>query len=202
MQHLLTIGFLSASLFLASCHGNTLTLRLPNMEVAPARQESPLTIAVAPFQDKRPASEYVGVYIHETDNKEYFSMRDTSLSQAVTRSFIHFMNQSGFSAAGATNMKSADIRIEADIIQFSANVTDLNRALSSLLAVDATMAFTIHNVADGSATRVTIGTSETSEEIFFNHHDMETLINSALKAGFTKVTRAVKVKGQTLKSTR
>ncbi len=182
MRHLFITGFLLASLFVAGCHENV-KLRLPDIQMVPAEKEFPLTISVVTFQDKRPTSEHVGVHIYDGGEKEYFSMRDGSLGHVATQSFIHFLNQSGFSAFAATDTESADILIEADIEQFNADATD--RLLYSFLEVDMTMVFTIHNVADGSATRVRIAAGETSNEWPVNiHTDMEMLINAVLKEGF------------------
>lgn len=145
----------------------------------------------------------MGVYIDLGGEKEYFNLRDGSLGDVATQSFIHFLNQSGFSASDATDAETADIRIEAEIEQFRADAT--GRILSTLLEVNTTMVFTIHNAADGSTARVTIAAGETSEEANFGHfstQDMVTLINSVLKEGFMNLLNTVEIRGQTFKVTR
>jgi len=115
MRHVFIAGFLLASLFVAGCHENIIKLRLPDMEVTQVVEDSPLTIAVAAFQDQRPTPEHLGVYIDLGGEKEYFQLRNGSLSDVATQSFIQFLNQSGFSASDATDAETADIRIEAEI---------------------------------------------------------------------------------------
>ncbi len=199
MPHVFIIaGLLLANVFLAGCHGKVSELHLPDMDVTPAMQEeSRLAIAVAAFQDQRPESDHVGIHAYRGNDKEYFNLKDGSLNQAITHSFIHFLKQSGFSVSTAASGESADVRIEADIEQFDVNVTD--GILYSLLAVDTTIAFTIHNLADKSTVRVTVGAGESNEAIVFGHHDLGALINSMLKQGFTKLMKTVTVRGQSLK---
>lgn len=202
MRHLFIAGSLLASLFVAGCHENIIKLRLPDLEMAQVVEDSPLTIAVATFQDQRPTPEHLGVYIDLGGEKEYFNLRDGSLSDVATRSFVHFLNQAGFSASDATDAETADIRIEAEIEQFRADAT--GNILSTLLEVNTTIVFTIHNATDGSTARVRIAAGETSEEANFGHfstQDMETLINSVLKEGFMNLLNTVEIRGQTFKVT-
>ncbi len=196
MQHSIITGLLLAGLSLAGCHGNIATLHLPNMEMEPAMQESSLAVAVAAFQDQRDETEHLGVHISRGGGKESIGLKDGSLSHTVTQNFLHFLNQSGVSASADTDAKSSKIRIEADIKEFRADVTD--RMLYSLLEVEATMTFMIHNIADGNTMRVTIAAGKTSKKMFFNHHDMEALINATLREGFTELLKATEARGVVL----
>ena len=194
MQYSLITGFLLAGLSLAGCHGNLADLHLPKMDMKHAVQKSRPAVAVAAFQDRRQETKHLGVDISPKGEKDYIDLKDGNLSQAVTQSFVHFLNQSGFSAS--TNAKSANIRIEADIREFRTDVTD--KMLYSLLEAEATMAFMIHNLADGSTMRVTVVVGQTSRELAFNHHDIEALINSVLREGFTKLLKASEARGGAL----
>ncbi len=198
MRHFLITGFLLTSVFLAGCHGDVFTLRLPDMDAATAMEESRLAIAVDAIRAQHSASEPVGVHHRRGGGKRYFSMRDGSLGHVVTQSLIRFLNQSGFSASAADDAGSGDVRIETEITRFKADVTD--GLLFSSIEVDTTMAFTIHNADDGSTVRVTIGVGETSEMPFFVHHDLEKVIGSTFEEGFTKLLKTVEVRGRALKS--
>ncbi len=196
MPHSLIAGLLLAGVTLAGCHGTLDTLQLPDMAMEPAPQASRSSVAVAAFQDRRSDTEQVGVHIKRTGSRNAIRLKDDTLGPAVTRGFIHFLNQSGFSAAADTDAASADFRIEADITHFKANVTD--RLLYSLIEVDATMIFMIHNAADGRTMRVTVGAGETLKETFFNQRDVEELINVVLKKGFVKLLKTAARRGGTL----
>lgn len=199
MKRLCFAGFLLVGLFLSGCHGGgeIVKLRIQHVEPDVDSKGATLTVAVSPFDDQRQASDHLGLRIHRGGGKTYFDVMDGTLSQGVTGSFVHFLNQSGFSAAPAEGIESADVRIEPAIKKFRVQATD--RSLSSFLEVDAIMAFTIHNSADESTVRIAIGVGGTDSEVFFTEEDMEKLIGEVLAEGFEELLEKTEVREQALK---
>ncbi len=199
MKQLCLAGFLLAGLLLSGCHGSgeISKLRVQHVESDIDSKGSTLTVAVSPFDDRRQASKHLGLRIHQGGGETYFDVMDGTLSQGVTSSFVHFLNQSGFSASPAEGIESADIRIEPAIKKF--RVQAIDRFLSSFIEVDAIMAFTIHNSADDSTVRIAIGVGETDSGVFFTEEDMEQLIGKVLTEGFEELLEKTKIREQTLK---
>ncbi len=193
MQHAFITGLLLAGLSLAGCHGNIATIYLPEMAMEPAMGESRPVVAVAAFRDQRIETERLGIHISRMGSPESIRMPDDNLGHSVTQRFIHFLNHRGFAAAADTDTKSPNIRVKANIIEFKADVID--RILYSSLEVSATITFVIQNVDDGSTIRATIESGEISNEIFFNHHEVEDLINAMLKEGFMKLLLMMEARG-------
>ena len=193
MQHALITGLLLAGLSLAGCHGNINTIYFPEMAMEPAMGESRPVVAVDVFRDQRIETERLGIHVSWMGRPESIRMSDDNLGHSVAQRFIHFLNHRGFAASAATDTKSPDIRVKADIIEFNVDVID--RMLYSSLEVSVTMTFVIQNVADNSTIRATIVSGEISNEVFFNHHEMEDLINAMLTEGFMKLLLMTKAQG-------
>ncbi len=199
MKHLCLAGFLLAGLLLSGCHGSgeIAKLRVQHVESEVDSKGATLTVAVSPFDDQRQASDHLGRRIHRGGGETYFDVMDGTLSQGVTSSFVHFLNQSGFSASPAKDIESADIRIEPAIKKFRVQATD--RLLSAFLEVDAIMAFTIHNSADESTVRIAIGVGGTDSDVFFTENDLEKLIGEVLAEGFEELLEKTEIREQALK---
>lgn len=191
-------GFLLAVLFMFGCQGpGPITkLRIQHVESAVESKESPLTVAVSPFNDKRQPSEHLGTRIRG-GGKTYFDVMDGTLSQRVTDSFVDFLNEAGFSAAPVNGAGSANVRIEPAIQKFKVEATD--ESLATHLEVDTIMAFTVHNAADESTVRIVVGVGGTDQEVFFSEKDLEKLIGEVLTEGFKEFLEKVEVQGEALK---
>lgn len=191
-------GFLLAVLFVFGCQGpeQITKLRIQHVESAVESKGSPLTVAVSLFDDKRQSSEHLGMRVRG-GSKTYFDVMDGTLSQRITNSFVDFLNQAGFSAAPANGAGSANVRIESAIQKFKVEATD--KALATYLEVDTIMAFTVHNAADESTVRISIGVGGTEHEVFFSEQDLEKLIGEVLAEGFEEFLEKVEVQGEALK---
>ncbi len=191
-------GFLLAVLFISGCQGTgqITKLRIQHVESAVESTALPLTVAVSPFDDKRPPSEHLGMRTRG-GGKTYFDVMDGTLSQRVTNSFVDFLNQAGFSAAPANGAGSATVRIESAIQKFKVEATD--EALATHLEVDTIMAFTVHNAADKSTVRISVGVGGTDHEVFFSEKDLEKLIAEVLTEGFEEFLEKVEIQGEALK---
>ena len=192
------IGFLLAVLFIAGCQGSgqITKLRIQHDGSAAESKGSSLTVAVSPFDDKRQASEHLGMRIRGGGGATYFDAMGGTLSQRVTSSFIEFLNQAGFSAAPA-NGGSPSVRIEPTIQKFKVQATD--KVLATFFEVDTIMAFTVHNAADESTVRIAVGVGGTDHDVFFTAKDLEKLIGEVLAEGFEEFLEKVEVQGQALK---
>ncbi len=192
-------GFLVTVLFISGCQapGQIIKLRIQHVESARESNESPLTVAVSPFDDKRPTSEHLGMRYRGGGSKTYFDVMGGTLSQRVTNSFVDFLNQAGFSAAPANGAGSTNVRIEPAIQKFKVEATD--KALATHFEVDTIMAFTVHNAADESTVRISIGVGGTDHDVFFNDKDLEKLIAEVLTQGFEEFLEKVEVQGEVLK---
>lgn len=192
-------GFLLAVLFIFGCQGpgQITKLRIQHVESAVESKGSPLTIAVSPFDDKRQSSEHLGTRIRGGGGETYFDVMDGTLSQRVTKAFVDFLNQAGFSAVPANGAGSANVRIEPIIQKFKVEATD--KALATHLEVDAIMAFAVHNAADESTVRIAIGVGGTDHEVFFSEKDLEKLIGEVLTEGFEEFLEKVEVQGEVLR---
>lgn len=192
-------GFLMAVLFISGCQGpgQIIKLRIQHVESARESNESPLTVAVSPFDDKRPTPEHLGMRYRGGGSKTYFDVMDGTLSQRVTNSFVNFLNQAGFSASPANGAGSANVRIEPTIQKFKVEATD--EALATHFEVDTIMAFTVHNAADESTVRISIGVGGTDHDVFFSEKDMEKLVAEVLTQGFEEFLEKVEVQGEALK---
>ena len=199
MKRLCLAGYLLAALFLLGCQGvgEIIKLRIQHIEPEADSKGAALTVAVSPFEDQRQASDHLGLRIHREGDKTYFDLTDGTLSQIVTRSFTHFLNQSGFSASLPQGAESADVRIEPVIKKFEVQSTD--QSFSSLLEVDAIMGFTIHNAADGSTVRIAVGVGGTHNAVFFTRGNMEKLIGEVLAEGFEEFLEKTEVQGKAIK---
>ena len=191
-------GFLLAVLFISGCQGpgQITKLRIQHIESSVESTASPLTVAVSPFDDKRQASEHLGMRVRG-GGETYFDVMDGTLSQRVTNSFVDFLTQAGFSAVPANGAGSANVRIEPTIQKFKVEATD--EALATHLEVDTIMAFTVHNAADESTIRISIGVGGTDHEVFFSEKDLEKLIGEVLTEGFEEFLEKVEVQGEALK---
>lgn len=198
MKPLRLIGFLLAVLFIAGCQasGQITKLRIQHVESAVESKGSSLTVAVSPFDDKRQASEHLGMRIRGGGGGTYFDAMDGTLSQRVTSSFIDFLNQAGFSAAPA-NGGSPNVRIEPTIQKFKVQATD--KLLATSFEVDTIMAFTVHNATDESTVRIAVGVGGTDHDVFFSEKDLEKLIGEVLTEGFEEFLEKIEVQGQALK---
>ena len=192
-------GFLLAVLFMFGCQGpgQITKLRIQHVESAVESKESPLTVAVSPFDDKRQPSEHLGTRIRDGGGETYFDVMEGTLSQRVTNSFVDFLNQAGFSAAPANGAGSANVNIKPAIQKFKVEATD--RALATHLEVNTIMAFTVHNAADESVVRIVVGVGGTDHEVFFSEKDLEKLIAEVLTEGFEEFLEKVEVQGDALK---
>ncbi len=192
-------GFVLAVLFIFGCQGpgQITKLRIQHLESAVESKESPLTVAISPFDDKRQPAEHLGTRVRGKGGKTYFDVMDGTLSQRVTDSFIDFLNQAGFSAVQANGTGSANVRIEPAIQKFKVEATD--QALATHLEVDMVMAFTVHNAADESTVRIAIGVGGTDHEVFFSKKDLEKLVGEVLTEGFEEFLEKVEVQGEALK---
>ncbi|MDE0404288.1 MAG: hypothetical protein OXI53_03150 [Nitrospira sp.] len=192
-------AFLLAVLFVFGCQGpgQITKLRIQHVESAVESKGSPLTVAVAPFDDKRQPSEHLGMRVRGGGSETYFDVMDGTLSQRVTNSFVDFLNQAGLSTAPANGAGSANVRIEPMIQKFKVEATD--KALATHLEVDTIMAFTVHNAADESTVRIAVGVGGTDHEVFFSEKDLEKLIAEVLTEGFEEFLEKVEVQGEALK---
>ena len=199
MKPLCLAGFLLAVLFISGCQGTgeIVKLRIQHVESAIDSKGTPLTVAVSPFDDRRPSSEHLGMRTRGGGGQTYFDVMDGTLRQRVTNSFVDFLNQAGFAASPANGTESPNVRVEAIIQKFAVQATD--EPLSTLLEVDTIMAFTVHNAADESTVRVAIGVGETDNQVFFTKEDMEQLIGEVLAEGFEEFLEKTEVQGQVLK---
>lgn len=199
MKPLCLAGFLLAVLFISGCQGTgeIVKLRIQHIESAVDAKSSSLTVAVAPFTDKRQSSGHLGMRTRGGGSQTYFDVMDGTLSQRVTNSFVDFLNQAGFSASPANGAGSANVRIESDIQKFTVQATD--KPLSTFLEVDTVMAFTVHNADDDSTVRIAVGVGKTDHEVVFAKEDMEELIGKVLGEGFEEFLEKTEVQGQVLK---
>lgn len=199
MKPLFLTGFLLTSVFLSGCQGSgeAVTLRIQEMQSDLGVKGSALTIAVSPFEDQRPSTDHLGLRIHLGGGKTYFDLMDGHFASHVTRSFLEFLNASGFSASPAEGTESPDVRIDAVVKTFDVKATD--RLLVSSLEVDTTMEFTIHNSTDGSTVRVTIGAGGAYEKMLFEQENLEALISDVLKEGFVQLLEETEIQGKTLR---
>lgn len=198
MKPLCLAGFLLAVLFISGCQGTgeIVKLRVQHLESEVDSQGSPLTVAVSPFEDRRQSSEHLGTRTYGRA-KTYFDVMNGTLSQRITSSFVEFLNQAGFVASPANGNGSTDLKIDAAIQKFAVQAS--GPALSTLLEVDTVLAFTIHNAADKSTVRVSIGVGETDNQIVFTAKDMEELIGQVLAESFEEFLEKTEVQGQTLR---
>ena len=199
MKPLCLARFLLVVLFISGCQGGgeSIKVRIQHAGSADDSTSSPLTVEVSPFNDRRPSSEHLGLRTLAGGGKRYFDVLDGTLSQRMTSSFVDFLNQAGFSASTANGTGSADVRIEGAIQKFAVQATD--EALSTLLEVDAVMAFKVHNAVDKSTIRVAVGVGETDNTVFFTAKDMEKLIGEVLAEGFEEFLEQTEAQGQALK---
>ncbi|MCY4132336.1 MAG: hypothetical protein OXF39_06785 [Nitrospira sp.] len=188
-----------AVLFMFGCQGpgQITKLRIQHVESTVEAKESPLTVAVSPFDDKRQPSEHLGTRVRGGGGETYFDVMEGTLSQRVTNSFVDFLNQAGFSAVPVNGADSANVRIEPTIQKFKVEATD--KSLATYLEVDTIMAFTVHNAADESIVRIAIGVGGTDHEVFFSEKDLEKLIGEVLTEGFEEFLEKVEVQGEALK---
>ena len=199
MKPLCLAGFLLAVLFISGCQGTgeIVKLRIQHVESEVDAKDSPLTVAVSPFDDQRQSSEHLGMRTRGGRGATYFDVMDGTLSQRVTSSFVDFLNQAGFSTSPANGTGSADVKIEPAIQKFTVQVAD--KSLSTFLEVDTIMAFTVRNAADDSTVRIAVGVGGTDNEVFFAKRDLEKLIGEVLAEGFEEFLEKLDVQGQTLK---
>ncbi|MCY3729667.1 MAG: hypothetical protein OXF97_11825 [Nitrospira sp.] len=188
-----------AVLFMFGCQGpgQITKLRIQHVESTVESKESPLTVAVSPFDDKRQPSEHLGMRVRGGGGETYFDVMEGTLSQRITNSFVDFLNQAGFSAVPVNGADSANVRIEPTIQKFKVEATD--KSLATYLEVDTIMAFTVHNAADESIVRIAIGVGGTDHEVFFSEKDLEKLIGEVLTEGFEEFLEKVEVQGEALK---
>ena len=198
MKPLCLAGFLLAVLFISGCQGTgeIVKLRVQHLESEVDSQGSPLTVAVSSFKDQRQSSEHLGTRTYGR-TKTYFDVMNGTLSQRITSSFVEFLNQAGFVASPANGNGSTDLKIDAAIQKFAVQAS--GPLLSTLLEVDTVLAFTIHNAADKSTVRVSIGVGETDNQVVFTAKDMEKLIGQVLAESFEEFLEKTEVQGQTLK---
>lgn len=199
MKPLCLAGFLLAVLFISGCQGTgeIVKLRVQHFESEVDSQGSPLTVAVSPFDDRRQSSEHLGTRTRNGGSPTYFNVMNGTLSQQLTSSFVAFLNQAGFVASPVNGNGSTDLKIDATIHKFAVQASD--KPLSTFLEVDTVMAFTVHNAADKSTVRVSIGVGETDNQIVFTAKDMEQLIGQVLAESFEEFLEKTEVQGQTLK---
>lgn len=199
MKPLCLAGFLLTALFISGCQGpgQITKLRIQHVESTVDAKGSSLTVAVAPFDDKRQPSKHLGMRTRGGGGQTYFDVMGGTLSQRVTSSFVDFLNHAGFSAAPADGAGSSNIKIEPTIQKFKVETT--NKPLATFLEVDTIMAFTVHNAADESTVRIVVGVGGTDHEVFFAEEDLEKLIGEVLTEGFEEFLEKIEVQGQALK---
>ena len=200
MKPFFLTGCLLVGLLLAGCHigERVVTLHLKDMNSTAEGTGSNLTVAVSPFKDQRPSSDHLGTYIHRGGEKTYFELGDGNVSPQVTRFFLTFLNQSGFSAKAAEDAQSPDVTIDAVVKTFTVKVTDY--WVTSSLEADMVMEFTIRNAADKSIVRVTSASGNTYEDFFFHpKDDLESLMTDALKEGFAQLLEETEIQGKAIR---
>lgn len=199
MKPLCLAGFLLAVLFISGCQGTgeIVKLRVQHLESEVASQGSPLTIAVSPFDDQRQSTEHLGTRTRQGRGPTYFDVMNGTLSQEITSSFVEFLKQAGFAVSPANGNGSTDLKIDATIHKFAVQAS--SSPLFTSLEVDTVIAFTVHNAADKSTVRVSIGVGETDNQVVFAEKDMEKLIRQVLSESFAEFLEKTEVQGQTLK---
>lgn len=200
MKPFFLTGCLLVGLVFAGCQisEDVVTLHLKDMNSKAEGTGSTLLVAVSPFSDQRPPADHLGVYIHREGKKTYFELGDGNVSPHVTRSFIDFLNHSGFSAKAVKEVQSPDVTIDAVLKTFTVKATDY--FLTSSLEVDVVMEFTIHNSADESTVRVTSASGGTNEDIILDTKGyLEGLMTEALNEGFEQLLEETEIKGKALR---
>lgn len=200
MKPFFLTGCLLVGLLLAGCHvgERVVTLTLNEMNSEAESTGSTLLVAVSPFKDQRPSTDHLGVYLHRGGEKTYFELGDGNVSPHVTRFFLDFLNQSGFSAKAVEDAQSPDVTIDAVVKTFTVNANDY--WVTSSLEADVVVEFTIHNAADESIVRVTSASNNTYEDFFFDpKDDLESLMTDALKEGFTQLLKETEIQGKAIR---
>ena len=199
MKPFFLAGCLLVGLTFAGCQvsEHVVTLRLNEMN-SKAETGSNLLVAVSSFSDQRPSTDHLGVHIYQGGEKTYFDLMDGNVSSHVTKSFIGFLNNSGFSAKAVGDGQSPDVTIDAVLKTFAVKATDY--FLTSSLEVDVTMEFTIHNAADKSTVHVTSVSGGTNEDFIYNTKGyLEELLNEALNEGFVQLLEETEIRGKALR---
>lgn len=200
MKPFFLTGCLLVGLTVAGCQviEHNVTLRLKDMNSETEGTGSKLLVAVSSFSDQRPSTNHLGFHVHQGGEKTYFDLMDGNVSPHVTRSFIHFLNNSGFSAKAAEEVQSPDVTIDAVLKTFTVKATDY--FLTSSLEVDVAMEFTIHNSTDESTVRVTSASGGTNEDFIYDtKEDLEGLMTEALNEGFVQLLEETKIQGKALR---
>ena len=199
MKPFFLTGCLLVSLLLAGCQGSgrTVTLQLNKMNAEAENTGSNLAVAVSSFSDQRPSADHLGVRIHQGGEKTYFDLMDGNVSPHLTRAFLDFLNNSGFSAKAAESATSPDVTIDAVVRTFNVKATD--SLFASSLEVNVLMEFTIRNLTDKSTIRVTSAAGGTYEDFIFDVEDLEELMTDALKEGFEELLEETEVQGKALR---
>ena len=200
MKPFFLAGCLLVGLTFAGCQvsEHVVTLKLNKMNSKAESTGSKLLVAVSSFSDQRPSTDHLGVHIYQGGEKTYFDLMDGNVSSHVTKSFIGFLNNSGFSAKAVGDGESPDVTIDAVLKTFAVKATDY--FLTSSLEVDVTMEFTIHNAADKSTVHVTSVSGGTNEDFIYNTKGyLEELLNEALNEGFVQLLEETEIRGKALR---
>lgn len=202
MIHFIFPGLTIIMFMLIGCQttGEVVKLQIGNFQESSETGGGNLKVAVRPFEDQRPHKKDLGIRTGHWGGITYYTLWNGNFGTGFSGAVVDFLQQKGFNAARAgspSHKGTPDVTLSGKIKELTANAKSSFGSTS--LEVKALVEFEVKNALDGSTVWITVAASETATEIWFDHEDMEELVNEVLGEVFVQFLEGTEVRGKALK---
>jgi uncharacterized lipoprotein YajG len=188
---------------LAGCAGKGETVML-NVQAVPPKQvasapQPPLKVVVIPFEDLRAEKGWLGTRTHLWGGTTHFNVAGGPIGDVVARVLVDHLRQHGLEAsmsAGPPMEQKPDVTIKAQIQDLLANAKSAFG--STEITVRVKVALQAQNAADGSTARLALNGAGVQRVFWFEHKDVQKLLNEVLQESFEKLMADMKFENRTL----
>lgn len=157
-----------------------------------AGQSDRLKVRIMPFEDLRPNQETLGIRTHLGGGTTVFTLAGGPAAQATAMVIAEYLEQQGWEVTVGTDGAQPDVVISGRLAELAVHAK--SRFFSTLLNSSLKLALRAENVADGSATMMSLEDAREDAVFWFEPGDLETLANEMLRESVHNMLASVEVK--------
>lgn len=195
------IGMVALAVLGCSGPGETLRLSLDgDAAPAPEKVNTPLNVAVVPFEDLRADKGAIGRYAHYVGTSvDTVVSGQGSAAEQITAFVEGYLKRAGFQV---TRVDSASAAGSADVVLSGQIESYWSEAVGEFARTKLTtrnrLVVKIANAADGSSFRTALNAEDTASIVFFEFADLEKVTSASLGDSLSNFLSHAQVTGRSL----
>ncbi len=163
-----------------------------------------VTIAIEPFEDRRPEKGHVGTRSHLWGGATYFNVTGDHPGEVIAQALAERLKTRGWHDRAwnvrvlpAGLAKDADIVISGQVQQFSANAK--SRVFSTTISTNSKLTVQARNRSDNSTTTRSVENSQKRTVFWFSDSDVEELLTGTLADAIDRLVADTQIEQRALR---